>query len=63
MGEYTAEDTWFATETHLFGVHVLFAKVLSVDFPGGRVDMNLPANAGDMSLIPGLRRFNMLWSN
>ena len=23
------------------------------DFPGGRVDKNLPANAGDMGLIPG----------
>ena len=23
------------------------------DFPGGRVDKNPPANAGDMGLIPG----------
>ena len=24
------------------------------DFPGGTVDKNLPADAGDMGLIPGL---------
>ena len=28
-------------------------------FPGGIVDENLPANAGDSSLIPGLGRFHM----
>ena len=27
------------------------------DFPGGPVVKNPPANAGDMSLIPGLGRF------
>ena len=26
-------------------------------FPGGPVDENLPANAGDMGLIPGPGRF------
>ena len=26
------------------------------DFPGGSVVKNLPANAGDMGLIPGLER-------
>ena len=31
---------------------VLFGK----DFPGGTVVKNLPANAGDMDSIPGLRR-------
>ena len=23
------------------------------DFPGGRMDKNLPANAGDVGLVPG----------
>ena len=32
-------------------------------FPGGSVVKNLPANAGDMGLSPGLGRFHMLWSN
>ena len=30
-------------------------------FPGGGVDKNLPANTGDMSSIPDLGRFHMLW--
>ena len=29
------------------------------DFPGGTVDKNLPAIAGDMGLIPGLGRSHM----
>ena len=33
------------------------------DFSGGTVDKNLPANAGDMGLIPGLGRFHKLQSN
>ena len=33
------------------------------DLPGGTVSKNLPANAGDTSLIPGPGRFHMLWSN
>ena len=33
------------------------------DFPGGTVDKNLPANAGDTGCIPGLERFYMPWSN
>ena len=28
-------------------------------FPAGIVDENLPANAGDSSLVPGLGRFHM----
>ena len=32
------------------------------DFPGGAVDENLPANAGDMGLTHGLGRFLMLWT-
>ena len=34
-----------------------------MDFPGGAVVKNLPANAGDMSSIPGPGRFHRLWSN
>ena len=32
-------------------------------FPGGSVFKNLPANAGDMGLIPDLGRSYMLWRN
>ena len=34
-----------------------------IDFPGGTVDNNLPANAGDTGLIPGPGSFHMLQSN
>ena len=33
------------------------------DFLGGPVVKNSPANAVDMSLIPGLERFHMPWGN
>ena len=33
------------------------------DFPGGTVVKNLPANAGDTGLSPGLGRSHMLRSN
>ena len=33
------------------------------DCLGGSVVENPPANAGDASLIPGLGRSHMLWSN
>ena len=39
------------------------AKVLPRGFPGGAVVENLPANAGDMGLTPGLGRSHMPWSN
>ena len=32
-------------------------------FPGGAVVENLPANAGDTDLSPGLGRSHMPWSN
>ena len=38
-------------------------KVLLGDFPGGPVVKNLPANAGDMGLIPGPRRPHMSYGN
>ena len=34
-----------------------------MDFPGGTVDRNPPANAGDMGSIPGLEGFYMLQSS
>ena len=33
------------------------------DFPGGPVQKNPPARAGDTGLIPGPGRFHMPWSN
>ena len=33
------------------------------DFPGGTVDRNLPANAGDRGSIPGPGRSHVLQSN
>lgn len=39
------------------------AKIATLDFPGGRVDKNPPANIGHMSLIPCLGRLHMLQSN
>ena len=32
-------------------------------FPGGPLVKNLPADAGDMGLTPGLGRFHMLWGS
>ena len=32
-----------------------------LDFPGGPVVKNVPANAGDMGVIPALGRSHMLW--
>ena len=37
----------------------LFLNILILDFPGGAVDKNPPANSGDMGSIPGLGRFHM----
>ena len=34
-----------------------------MDFPGGTVGKNLPANAGDMSSVSSLGGFHTLWSN
>ena len=38
-------------------------KSFHQDLPGDAVDGNLPANAGDMGLIPGLGRFQMTQNN
>ena len=38
-------------------------KTIVLDFPGGAVVKNPPANAGDTRLIPGLGRSHMPWSS
>ena len=40
----------------------LLKQLHFLGFPGGSVVKNLPANPGDMGLIPGLRRSCMSWS-
>ena len=40
-----------------------YTKTWYLGFPGGSVTKNLPANVGDLGLIPGLGRFHMPWSN
>ena len=35
----------------------IYLKPSTIGFPGGLVVKNLPANAGDAGLIPGLGRF------
>ena len=42
---------------------MLLFKSSKRDFPGGTVDKSLPANAGDMGLIPDVGRLHMLPSN
>ena len=41
----------------------IYGLNINMDFPGGPVVKNLPANAGDMGSIPGPKRFHMLQSN
>ena len=38
-------------------------NVWPLDFPGGLVVKNPPANARDMSTIPDTGRFHMFWYN
>ena len=43
---------------------ILRSQILEpVDFPGGAVVKNLPANAGDTGLSPGPGRSHMPWDN
>ena len=44
-------------------VHIAIFKMDNQDFPGGPVVKNLPANAGDMGLMPGMGRFHILQSS
>ena len=41
----------------------MFKEIKGGDFLSGLVVKNLPANVGDMGLIPGLGRFHMLQGN
>ena len=41
----------------------LYIKILLMDFPGGTVDKNLPANAGCRDSIPGPGRPHVEWSS
>ena len=41
----------------------MLIKTTMGGFPGGAVLENLPANAGDTGLSPGLGRSHMPWSN
>ena len=52
------------TQRHLFSCVDSPIQILNVlDFPGGTVVKNLPANAGDTGSIPGLGRSHIPWSN
>ena len=42
---------------------VYFLKMYLGDFPGGRVDKNPPANAGDVGSIPRPGRFHVPQGN
>ena len=66
----TLEGTQQSVVHQAFPVILMYARCenhlvrrSNVDFPGGSVVKNPPANAGDMGLSPGLGRFHMLQSN
>ena len=42
---------------------VIHSEKALVDFPGGPMVKNWPANAGEMGLILGPEGSHMLWSN
>ena len=50
-------------DTAGFHLHELLKIVKVWGFPGRPVVKNLPGNAGDTGLIPGLGRSLMLWGN
>ena len=41
----------------------IVVKTYNMDFPGGPMVRNLPANAGETDLIPDLERVHMPWGN
>ena len=47
----------------MMNVKGFIKRTLVQGFPGGAVVENLPANAGDTGLSPGLGRSHMPWSN
>ena len=46
---------------NFIGFFSFLVKNLAQDFPGGAVNKNLPANAGNVGSIPGQGRFHMPW--
>ena len=55
-GFFTTSSTW---EAHIYIIRLLLLCVWATekrDFPDGSVVKNLPANAGDAGLVPGLGR-------
>ena len=44
-------------------MYILISIKIVLNFPGGAVDKNLPAHAGDTDSIPGPGRVHMLQSN
>ena len=52
-------DAWQDPE----GTAISGLRKTTVDFPGGPVVKNPPANAGDRALVPGSGRFHMPWDN
>ena len=49
----------FFSQEYIF----IYLKCIESYFPGGAVDKNWPANAGDSGLLPGPGRFHVPWGN
>ena len=47
----------------IFQARVLEWGAIAFSISGGLVVQKMPANAGNMSLIPGLGRFHVLWGS
>ena len=52
-----------SVDVYIWIIFLIPFKVLAMDFPGGSVVKNLPANAGDTGSSPGLGRSHMSQSN
>ena len=61
LGHEGFRDEQFLTSPPTLGTRLI--RMASWGFPGGAVVGNLPANAGDMGLSPGLGRSHMPQSN
>ena len=59
---WTCEQALGMEIIHMEGTYC-HTKRLGWNFPGGAVDKNPPAKAGDMGFITGLGRIHMPWSN
>ena len=55
-------SAWKGDWREVMFVCVCDIKGKARDFPDGTVEKNLPANAGDVGLIPGLGRLHVSWS-